>query len=260
MFIIILMRKPTLLFLLLLFLLYGTSAVVFPGYDFTFAETDPSSEPVEDDDTIIAFDYTGYGYLGKNMRTGLYLRLALEAPLSSILSIFGTEDNDSDEIERYLEQSFDFQFSIGPSFRKFIGDDAIWYMGTGATVELDYLGHSTDSSRTKRNSMSLDIGAEADMGIRISISKNTTMRLGARARFNLVTLNIETEQPADGRSSAVSSIELIPNMFLPENSREKMEAYGYISLGHTFRSDYSRGVYSYIITTPERFSGTTIEH
>ena len=74
--------------------------------------------------------------------------------------------------------------------------------------------------------MSLDIGAEADMGIRISISKNTTMRLGARARFNLVTLNIETEQPADGRSSAVSSIELIPNMFLPENSREKMEAYG----------------------------------
>lgn len=260
MFIIILMRKPTLLFLLLLFLLYDMSAVVFPGYDFTFAETDPSSEPVEDDDTIIAFDYTGYGYLGKNMRTGLYLRLALEAPLSSILSIFGTEDNDSDEIERYLEQSFDFQFSIGPSFRKFIGDDAIWYMGTGATVELDYLGHSTDSSRTKRNSMSLDIGAEADMGIRISISKNTTMRLGARARFNLVTLNIETEQPADGRSSAVSSIELIPNMFLPENSREKMEAYGYISLGHTFRSDYRRGVYSYIITTPERFSGTTIEH
>ena len=254
---ILLMRKTALSCLLLFILSFGAYGVVFPGYDFTFSKTDPSAKPQEDVDTIISLDYTGYGYLGRNMRTGIYLRLALEAPLNTILSVFSQDDKDADDIAEYLEQSFNFSFSIGPSFRKFIGDDAIWYMGTGATAEIDYLGRSSSASGTNHSAMSIDIAGEADMGIRINISKNTTMRIGARASFNFVTLNIESEESA-GR--AVTSVSLVPNLFLPEESREKAEAYGYISLGHTFRSDMGKGVYSYIITTPERFSGILVKH
>ena len=156
------MKKPFLLLLLAFVLLSSAQSAVFPGYDFTFAKTNPAKESTEESDTIISFDYTGYGYLGRNMNTGIYLRAGIEAPLASIMSIISREESSSEDIERYLEQSFVFDFALGPSFRKFIGDDAIWYMGTGTTVELDYLGHSTDSSRTKRNSMSLDIGAEAE--------------------------------------------------------------------------------------------------
>ena len=254
------MKKPFLLLLLAFVLLSSAQSAVFPGYDFTFAKTNPAKESTEESDTIISFDYTGYGYLGRNMNTGIYLRAGIEAPLASIMSIISREESSSEDIERYLEQSFVFDFALGPSFRKFIGDDAIWYMGMGASSELGYTGRSMSTSMTKHISLSVALGVEADMGIRIDVSENTTMRIGARAEYTLVILNIEKEQQQDGSESPRSTISLIPNMFLPLKEKEKMQAYGYISLGHTFRSDSSKGVYSYIITEPEPFRGTLLPY
>ena len=133
-------------------------------------------------------------------------------------------------------------------------------MGMGASSELGYTGRSMSTSMTKHISLSVALGVEADMGIRIDVSENTTMRIGARAEYTLVILNIEKEQQQDGSESPRSTISLIPNMFLPLKEKEKMQAYGYISLGHTFRSDSSKGVYSYIITEPEPFRGTILPY
>ena len=55
-------------------------AETFEKYDFTFYKTVDGSVAIMNDERL-GFDYTGYGFLGQNMTTGLYIRFKLHIRL-----------------------------------------------------------------------------------------------------------------------------------------------------------------------------------
>ena len=66
----------------------------------------------------IGFDYTGYGFIGGNMRTGIYMRLGFQAPYSSLAAMLPERENeDNEKLQENLEKSFSFSISAGPAFR-----------------------------------------------------------------------------------------------------------------------------------------------
>ena len=252
------MKKIPLLLLLLLIpnLFYGA---IFPGYDFTFFETVSSDSLMSLEGDYLGLDYTGYGFIGRESRTGIYLRIGIQAPYSSLLSIFSGEDEDTEKLQERLEKSFRFSLSAGPSFRKAIGDEAIWYMGLGAAFGLDYRDRESVLSDTKHTWMNMDFGFDSDMGIRIDIEKTTTLRIGVHAAFTFFSINADILSPRTGNGTSSTDATMIPNMFLPEGEKKPFQADGYISLGHTFRQNWGRQKMKYIISTPEPFSGMLIE-
>lgn len=246
------------LLLLISSLLYGA---MFPGYDFTFFETVSADSLMALEGDSIGLDYTGYGYFGTESRTGAYLRIGIQAPYSSLLSIFAGEDTEADdeEIQENLEKLFSFSLSAGPSFRKFIGDEAIWYMGLGAAFSLDYSDRNSTMANTKQTYMDMNFGFDFDMGIRIDIVKRTTLRIGVHGAFTFFEINLQMLSPRNGDGESNTTAQMIPNMFLPKNQRKPFSAEGYISLGHTFTPKEQPEEKTYIITSPKPFTGQLIE-
>ena len=253
------MKKVPLLslFMLLSVLLHGA---IFPGYDFTFFETVSSDSLMSLDGDNLGLDYTGYGFFGGEARTGIYLRLGVQAPYSSLLSIFSIDDAASDErMQENLEKSFKFSVSAGPSFRKFIGEEAIWYMGLGAAYSLDYQDRESSLTDTKHTFLDMNFGFDFDMGIRIDVEKRTTVRIGVHGAFTFFSINAEVLSPRNGLGESSTTAVMIPNMFLPPGVKQPFQAEGYISLGHTFRQLRKTKEMKYIITSPKRFSGVFVE-
>ena len=253
------MRKVPLIVLLLALseLLFGA---VFPGYDFTFSETVSSDSLMSLEGSRLGLDYTGYGYIGGEARTGIYLRLGFQAPYSSILSLF--EGGDADEAEENaenVERSFRISASLGPAFRKFIGEDAIWYMGLGAAFSMEWTNRQSLISDMQHTMLEMDFGADIDIGIRIDVEKTTTLRIGVHGAYTMFSIEADILSPRSGGESSTEAV-MIPNIFLPPGKKAKpFQAEGYISLGHTFRQDRGRTMKRYIITTDKPFSGVTVE-
>ena len=249
--------KKVLLSLLLILLPSALFCAMFPGYDFTFFETvSEDSLQINTDDTF-GLDYTGYGFIGSDMTTGIYLRLGIQAPYSSILSVF--DDEDEETIQENLERSFRFLTSLGPSFRRAIGDDAIWYMGLGAAYKLDYSDRQSVQTDTKYTYLDMSFGFDFDMGIRIDAAGSSTVRIGVHGAYTFFSVKLDILSPRNGEGERSTTGVMIPNMFLPKGVKQPFKAEGYISLGHTFRKDRKEVKKKYIITTPERFSGILLE-
>lgn len=250
-------KVPVFLFLLLIpHLFYGA---IFPGYDFTFFETVSSDSLMSLEGDYLGLDYTGYGFIGEEARTGIYLRIGIQAPYSSLISIFSGEETDTEKLQESLEKSFTLSLNVGPSFRKAIGDDAIWYMGLGAAFNLDYKDRESMLSDTKHTLLYMDFGFDSDIGIRIDVEDTTTLRIGVHSAFTIFSINLNILSPRTGDGSSSTEASMIPNVFLPEGEKQPFQAEGYISLGHTFRKDWNEKRMKYIITTSESFSGMLIE-
>ena len=228
---------------------------IFPGFDITFFKTITDSLMVNDDERF-GIDYTGYGFIGNDMETGIYLRLGLQAPYSSLSSLFDDEEEEStggeqssDSVEAMLETSFLFSVSIGPAFRHAISDDILWYMGTGFLASIDYISIEEKGSSTSTR-LEADIGFDLDIGFRINIAKHTTLRIGVHSIAPLFILQFETMrfEHQDGGSSYTTQAEIIPNVFLSRGKREGFETEGYISLGHTYRSKSNEARYRYRVS------------
>ena len=238
---------------ILLFLPSLLFGALFPGYDFTFSETVADSLMSFEGDAI-GVDYTGYGYIGGESRTGIYIRVGIQAPYSSLLSIFSDPSESPEEAAENLERSFIFSFNLGPAFRKAIGDEAIWYMGLGAAFTLDYLTRSSGNPDIQHTLMNMDFGADMDMGIRIDLEGHTTIRIGVHTGFTFFSINTSTTAyRKEAESNTVA--EMIPNIFLPKGQKSPMSAEGYISLGHTFRQHTGDITYRYSTRSPELFQG-----
>lgn len=312
------MRKVIILVLLSTIqpLLFGA---IFSGYDFTFFPTVSDSLMSTEGDNL-GVDYTGYGFIGQESKTGIYLRIGLQAPYSSLISIFSPPDmvavpapepggdgdslpstdtpgtglpdstlpaepvipdtpssgtgnqpgqgdgggssapdidEDPEDIEENLERSFTVSFNIGPAFRKFIGDEAMWYFGLGMAFRLDYNDMSSSETQIQRTTMNMDFGFDADMGIRIDVAGQTTLRIGVHAQYTFFSLQIASSTPRSNEAGLMNntSITMVPNLFLREGEMEPLSAQGYISLGHTFRPADNEIRYRYITTSPEPFRG-----
>ena len=298
------------------------SGAIFSGYDFTFFPTVSDSLMSTEGDNL-GVDYTGYGFIGQEAKTGIYLRIGLQAPYSSLISIIsppdmvsvpaaggdgetvpspgtpetglpdalpsdpalpsepvipdtppsgtgsqpgqgesgGTAapdiDEDPEDIEENLERSFIVSFNIGPAFRKFIGDEAMWYLGLGLAFRLDYNDMSSSETQIQRTTMNMDFGFDADMDIRIDVAGQTTLRIGVHAQYTFFSLQIASSTPRSNDAGMMNntSIAMVPNLFLREGEMEPLSAQGYITLGHTFRPADTEIRYRYIITSPEPFKG-----
>ncbi len=253
------MRKIPLIAALLLFtsLLHGA---IFPGYDFTFFETVSSDSLKSSERDHIGFDYTGYGFIGGNMRTGIYMRLGFQAPYSSLAAMLPERENeDNEKLQENLEKSFSFSISAGPAFRKLIGDDAIWYMGLGASYALDYNDRLSSLSDTKSTFLDMDFGFDFDIGVRLDATESTTVRIGVHGAFTFFSVHMQIDSPRNGEGERHTNAYMTPNMFLPENVKTPLQAEGYISLGHTFRQRQKEKAMRYIISSPESFTGTLEE-
>ena len=240
------------------------SIAMLPGYDFTFFKTINDSLMVNTDKQF-GIDYTGYGFIGHGMNTGIYLRLGLQAPFSSLASLFdGEEEKDSmmlseelqspDEIKTMLETSFVASLSIGPAFRHYIGDSVMCYLGIGFSTEVDY-DNIQQRSNEVSTELSMRFSIDMDLGFRIDITDRTTLRIGLHALPLLAEVDIDSTRLTfeDGSSTDLTNAYIVPNIFLPADRREAMEAGGYISLGHTFRERAEKVSYRY------RVSDGTIE-
>ena len=236
-------------------LLFGA---MFPGYDFTFSETVSSDSLMSLEGDVLGLDYTGYGYIGGESRTGIYLRLGIQAPYSSIVDIFSIEDPllDPEKAAENLERSFTISIGAGPAFRKFIGDAAIWYMGMGAAFSMDYTNRQAMHADMQNTYLDMDFGADLDMGIRIDVEDTTTLRIGVHGIFTFFSIRAAISSPRSMEGERVTEAEMIPHIFLPHGERKPLQAEGYISLGHTFRKDWGAEPMRYVITSPEPFTGT----
>lgn len=60
---------------------------IFSAYDFTFYETVSQSLAIMDSSTI-GFDYTGFGFIGDDNPYGLFMRIGVQMPYSSLANLF----------------------------------------------------------------------------------------------------------------------------------------------------------------------------
>lgn len=258
------MKKAFSYIVILLFLSTALHAALFSGYDFTFFDSVAKSVAISDSERI-GFDYTGYGYFG-DMTTGIFLRLGIQAPYSTLLYTFDdligktnepTKDTsaesgqttfDENQLESRMRE-YKFLVAIGPAFRRFVSPALSWYMGLGLKAEIDRLTYLTDSN-IRDIYLSYLVSTDIDFGFRITADIHTSLRIGVYLTRPLFTLN-QSYSVRSGEESE-SEYSFIQNIYPDMNKEDKSTSIvGYISLGHTYTDYLERIPYRYIITSRE---------
>ena len=280
------MKKKLLLAILLFLIPLCLPAALFPDYDFTFFKSIEDTLAVLNNERF-GFDYSGYGFVGENMTSGIYIRIGVQMPYSIFFSSSSNENKDTegkkdnDETiappsDTILEQTSDeaitanvaleedikdqtnsgadgkvakiktydykFAISLGPSFRRFIGNQALWYMGIGLTATTE--GRTTGSGSVSTSSLDVRISSEFDIGFRIDASKkNTSLRIGVYGSLDLISFSSVSTVSQESSSTEMA---LKADIFTPLGEKSAFSAVGYISLGHTFKNtkDDVRYIYS----------------
>ena len=254
--------------IIILFLPFALNAALFSGYDFTFFDSVAESVAISDSERI-GFDYTGYGYFG-DMTTGIFIRLGIQAPYSTLLYTFDdligknnepTTDTvtdqeqstiDGNQLENRLRE-YKFLIAIGPSFRRFVSPALSWYMGIGIKAEIDRTTYITNAS-LRDIEISYLVSTDIDFGFRITADIHTSLRIGAYLTRPLFTLN-QSYSVRDGEESE-SEFTFLQNIYPDMNREDKTtNIVGYISLGHTYTDYLERIPYRYTITTREMGQG-----
>lgn len=294
------MKKRVSLLIVFLIPIAISASALFPGYDFTFFKSIEDTLAVMNNERF-GFDYSGYGYVGESMTTGVYLRFGVQMPYSIFIprsnneesttkdkstdqTTTTTDSSDTTDIETQdtlsttltLESDakdesadatpkesnknrsldYKFAFSIGPAFRKFIGDQALWYMGIGFTTAIE--GINSGSELVSTSQMNIKIGAEFDMGFRIDAAKkkNTSLRIGIYGKVDLLTF---TSISKTTKESSTTEMKLIADIFTTIGDKRPTHTVGYVSLGHTFKSSEKETRYRYSTKYRTLNKGTVIE-
>ena len=92
------MKHRIVLSLILIFIALNVGASTFGEYDFTFYKTIDDSVAIMNDERF-GFDYTGYGFIGSSMTSGIYIRMGIQTPYTTLLSLFEKSDSDSKDQE-----------------------------------------------------------------------------------------------------------------------------------------------------------------
>lgn len=290
------MKRSLLIFLLMVLSSSMIFAGDFPTYDLTFYKTIQDSIAIINGERF-GFDYSGYGYLGQNVTSGIYLRIGIQTPYQTILDFFtrapelpsavieagdGDEENqlkgllpetesdnsiDLDEaipdVEKeeqklsLMHKDYKLSFTLGPAFRRFISEEAIWYMGMGFTSIVENETSMTNTKKTLLNDFKMKLGADLDTGFRVDLEKRTTMRVGFNARVYLASYESTSKYSEDGTRLDFEN-SLSADIFSDIGEDFPLSAVGYISLATTFKpQEIVR--YKYVITENELGSGILTE-
>lgn len=246
---------------------------VFSNYDFTFYRTVSESLAISDSSTI-GFDYTGFGFVGTRNTSGLFLRIGIQLPYTTLTNIVegisggGTTGMDEDEGEEPGEgleistgssgdssqMEYRLTFVLGPGIRYVFSPFFDFYAGIGPKLEEHIMStsysHSSRSESTYNTSLALDM----DIGFKFNLEKNTSCRIGVYSTFEI--LSYTYSKIVDGAQEAFTTSNIHLNAIATGQTRNPLSAVGYISVGKTFNSELRGYVYRYETTSPVLGQGT----
>lgn len=258
--------KKVLIFVIIITLSSFSFAYSLPKYDFTFYKTSDETLSSMTKEKI-GIDITGYGFLGGNSNRGIYIRLGIQTPLETLLTLkdnlFKEEEkkeengeseisnsdgnysntlNDDDitqdstliedktslseatstppvlssSLDSPLEDSEEISdtpnkidtpqvelkqenqieakekkdsditktewkllLTLGPAYRKMMGDNALIYCGIGVSLQMQYLKEFSSLSGNFSSLKFAILGADLDTGFRIGLgNSHTSIRIG----------------------------------------------------------------------------------
>lgn len=246
---------------------------VFSNYDFTFYRTVSESLAISDSSTI-GFDYTGFGFVGTRNTSGLFLRIGIQLPYTTLTNIVegisgggstGMDEDDGEEPGEGLEIStgssgdssqmeYRLTFVLGPGIRYVFSPFFDFYAGIGPKLEEHIMStsysHSSRSESTYNTSLALDM----DIGFKFNLEKNTSCRIGVYSTFEI--LSYTYSKVVDGAQEAFTTSNIHLNAIATGQTRNPLSAVGYISVGKTFNSELRGYVYRYETTSPVLGQGT----
>ena len=246
---------------------------VFSNYDFTFYRTVSESLAISDSSTI-GFDYTGFGFVGTRNTSGLFLRIGIQLPYTTLTNIVegisgggtsGMDEDDGEEPGEGLEIStgssgdssqmeYRLTFVLGPGIRYVFSPFFDFYAGIGPKLEEHIMStsysHSSRSESTYNTSLALDM----DIGFKFNLEKNTSCRIGVYSTFEI--LSYTYSKIVDGAQEAFTTSNIHLNAIATGQTRNPLSAVGYISVGKTFNSELRGYVYRYETTSPVLGQGT----
>lgn len=246
---------------------------VFSNYDFTFYRTVSESLAISDSSTI-GFDYTGFGFVGTRNTSGLFLRIGIQMPYTTLTNIVegisgdGTSGMDEDEGEEAgdgleistgssgdsSQMEYRLTFVLGPGIRYVFSPFFDFYAGIGPKLEEHIMStsysHSSRSESTYNTSLALDM----DIGFKFNLEKNTSCRIGVYSTFEI--LSYTYSKIVDGAQEAFTTSNIHLNAIATGQTRNPLSAVGYISVGKTFNSELRGYVYRYETTSPVLGQGT----
>lgn len=246
---------------------------VFSNYDFTFYRTVSESLAISDSSTI-GFDYTGFGFVGTRNTSGLFLRIGIQLPYTTLTNIVegisgggstGIDEDEGEEPGEGLEIStgssgdssqmeYRLTFVLGPGIRYVFSPFFDFYAGIGPKLEEHIMStsysHSSRSESTYNTSLALDM----DIGFKFNLEKNTSCRIGVYSTFEI--LSYTYSKVVDGAQEAFTTSNIHLNAIATGQTRNPLSAVGYISVGKTFNSELKGYVYRYETTSPVLGQGT----
>ncbi len=200
-------------FLLLSLLSFFIMADAFPSYDFTFYESKDNSLTSLNKENI-GIDITGYGFMGKTTTKGLYLRIGIQTPFSTLIQLRDSIINDINErnsekesesynkkvttitapgaqikedsnylvdknkknrdIEKMQDAEWKTLLTIGPAFRSLMGKNATVYCGLGLNGQSTYIRKYSPEKKESHSSLFVIMGLDIDAGFRVSLENSKT--------------------------------------------------------------------------------------
>lgn len=287
------MRRKLLLsiiFLLIATLLPAVS--FFSDYDFTFYKT--VFNALKGDKSTIALDYTGFGFITSKSSNGLFMRIGLKAPYSSLAnlipkkaedtSVLATEigsPSDSQQIpldsgntslistehkdtEDLIKKDFTFTMILGPAWRYIITPFLDTYAGIGMKIEEHILIETNKDASSEYSAFDTTIAADFDIGVKFNLERNASCRIGLYGSYDLLSYTYSTvKSSVDGKETVDQSTSNVHiNMIAYGKARTPLSTIGYISMGKTFSSRNKQYEYRYENTTSKVGGGiiTTAEN
>lgn len=280
-------KKLILLFCLFAITIISCYAEVFSDYDFTFYKT-ISQTLTSFDSNKIGLDYTGFGFIGKQANTGLFIRFGFQTPFSFIKQLenrfkfFKEEENNlqnneinpigqdvnmenqNTELEEKKEeintQQFSLTYIMGPAARLFTSNYINAYLGIGVRIsQLITLTNLPLENQSIKN-YNTAIGFDLDVGGKIDINERTSLRIGIYLTSNLMSFNYVEKTKTDGKDikKEAEFATVFFDLINPTASHPPLISNAYISMGTHFTSNYKKKNYRYEITSPKLFKGKII--
>lgn len=246
---------------------------VFSNYDFTFYRTVSESLAISDSSTI-GFDYTGFGFVGTRNTSGLFLRIGIQLPYTTLTNIVegisggGTSGMDEDEGEEAgdgleistgssgdsSQMEYRLTFVLGPGIRYVFSPFFDFYAGIGPKLEEHIMSTSYSHSSRNESTYNTSLALDMDIGFKFNLEKNTSCRIGVYSTFEI--LSYTYSKIVDGAQEAFTTSNIHLNAIATGQTRNPLSAVGYISVGKTFNSELRGYVYRYETTSPVLGQGT----
>lgn len=246
---------------------------VFSNYDFTFYRTVSESLAISDSSTI-GFDYTGFGFVGTRNTSGLFLRIGIQLPYTTLTNIVegisgggstGMDEDDGEEPGEGLEIStgssgdssqmeYRLTFVLGPGIRYVFSPFFDFYAGIGPKLEEHIMSTSYSHSSRNESTYNTSLALDMDIGFKFNLEKNTSCRIGVYSTFEILSYTYSKVVDGDEEAFTTSNIHL--NAIATGQTRNPLSAVGYISVGKTFNSELKGYVYRYETTSPVLGQGT----